>query len=242
MKVGKLFPFKPLLALTAKYISNEKILKYFDWILAAGRNHYQSGTSRLTPYIRERMYNPNFGIHRECETFFNKLGMKIHTDSDLRRMEITDIMTWLPNGLLLKADRLTMAASIELRVPFLDHTFLEFCLSLPDKLKLHGKTGKYVLKNLMEGLLPNEILYRKKQGFTLPIRQWFKGELYQRTCEILLDRKTQQRGFLRPDYMEKMLKTHRSGRENLANRIFILLCLEMWFRKYIDNSNNSGPC
>ena len=149
-------------------------------------------------------------------------------------MSYCDIKSWLPDDLLLKADKMTMAASLELRVPFLDHKVVEFATSLPDAFRLNGSQGKHLLKTLMQKYLPNEIIYRKKKGFPVPIAQWFREALYERVREVLLDERSLRRGYFRPAYVEGVLERHRSGRENLSRRIFSLLTLEIWHQKYID--------
>ena len=149
-------------------------------------------------------------------------------------MTYVDLKTWLPDDLLLKADKMTMACSLELRVPMLDHHLLEFSTALPDKFRRNGGQGKFLLKKLMERYLPNEIIYRPKKGFPVPIAVWFKGPLFDRVRDILLDTRTLARGYFRPEYLNHVLERHRSGAEDLSRRIFSLLALELWHRKYID--------
>jgi asparagine synthase (glutamine-hydrolysing) len=149
-------------------------------------------------------------------------------------MSYVDLKTWLPDDLLLKADKMTMACSLELRVPMLDHHLLEFATALPDHLRLNGTQGKYLLKKVMERHLPHEIIYRKKRGFPVPIAVWFRGPLYQRVRDILLDQRSLSRGYFRPEYIRRVLERHRAGSEDLSRRIFSLLTLELWHRKYVD--------
>ena len=116
----------------------------------------------------------------------------------------------------------------------LDHHLLEFATALPDHLRRNGGQGKYLLKKLMERYLPREIIYRKKQGFPVPIAIWFRGPLYERVCEILLDSRTLSRGYFEPDYIRHVIQRHRAGAEDLSRRIFSLIALELWHRKYVD--------
>ena len=140
----------------------------------------------------------------------------------------------LPDDLLLKADKMTMACSLELRVPMLDHKLLEFSTALPDQLRRNGDEGKFLLKKLMERYLPHEIIYRPKKGFPVPIAVWFRGPLFERVRDILLDTRTLGRGYFQSEYISHVLEQHRSGAEDLSRRIFSLLALELWHRKYID--------
>ena len=156
------------------------------------------------------------------------------TGTELKKMSYVDFKSWLPDDLLVKADKMTMAASLELRVPFLDHKIVEYAANLPDQFRLNGNQGKYLLKKFAENIIPNEIIYRKKKGFPVPIAQWFKGELYDKTREILLDEKSLNRGYFNKGYIENILNRHKNGKEDLSRRIFSLLNLELWHCKYID--------
>jgi len=99
---------------------------------------------------------------------------------------------------------------------------------------LNGNQGKFLLKRAMEGMLPHEIIYRKKRGFPVPVARWFREDLYERTASILLDRRAADRRYYRPGYVEGVLQRHRDGHEDLSRRIFSLLTLEMWHQKYVD--------
>jgi asparagine synthase (glutamine-hydrolysing) len=154
--------------------------------------------------------------------------------SDMARMAYADINSWLPEDLLLKADKMTMATSVELRVPLLDYQLMEFCVALPDDFRLNGHQGKYLMKKVMEKYLPHDIIYRKKRGFPVPIARWFRTDLREKAREILLDPKSVGRHYFKKTYVEDVLDKHATGREDLSRRIFSLLTLELWHRKYID--------
>jgi asparagine synthase (glutamine-hydrolysing) len=97
-----------------------------------------------------------------------------------------------------------------------------------------GKEGKHLLKKVMESYLPREIIYRQKKGFPVPIAVWFRGPLFERVRDILLDERTLSRGYFRPEYLRRTLVRHRAGAEDMSRRIFSLLTLELWHRKYVD--------
>jgi asparagine synthase (glutamine-hydrolysing) len=126
-----------------------------------------------------------------------------------------------------------MAASIELRAPFLDHELMELCYSMPDRFKLKGSVGKYILKDIMKDLLPKEIIWRRKRGFPVPLTSWFGGELQARARELLLSDKALSRGYFEPGYIRGLFDRINSGHD-LGKRIFSLITLELWHRKYCD--------
>jgi asparagine synthase (glutamine-hydrolysing) len=220
----------------------EKMQKYLEWLSQRFAERYQSIPSDVTPLIRARMFEPAF-LERtgtSVADYFQALLAHLQHASPLKRLSYTDIKSWLPDDLLVKADKMTMAASVELRVPFLDHKLLEFCLQLPDDLRLRGVTGKYLLKRLAQRWLPDDILYRKKQGFPVPIARWFRGKLRGAIEEILLDPRTLQRGYLRPDYVRQVLELHGSERGDYSRRILSMLILELWHRRFVDAGAASG--
>lgn len=217
-------------------IESEKVMKYWDWIGTPLSQRYWGISNDVTASLKGRMYQPQFyaQVGSTVGNYFEKLFGALEQGTDLRRMTYVDLKTWLPDDLLLKADKMTMACSLELRVPMLDHHLLEFSTALPDHLRRNGDQGKYLLKKLMERYLPREIIYRPKKGFPVPIAVWFRGPLFERVRDILLDARTLSRGYFRPEYIAQILERHRSGAEDLSRRIFSLLALELWHRKYID--------
>ena len=217
-------------------IRSEKIKKYWDWIGTPLAQRYRGISSNVTDSLRTKMYRPDFlaQVDHTVGDYFEKLFGTIEQGTNLRRMTYVDLRTWLPDDLLIKADKMTMACSLELRVPMLDHRLLEFATALPDHFRRNGNEGKYLLKKLMERYLPREIIYRQKKGFPVPIAVWFRGPLFERVRDILLDARTLSRGYFLPDYIRNVLERHRSGAEDLSRRIFSLLTLELWHRKYVD--------
>ncbi len=225
-------------AVGAAFAGHEKMTKYWDWAQMPLERRYQSISNDVTLSIKRRMYRDAslLDAHRETADYYAELFARLSRGSRLRKMTYSDLKSWLPDDLLVKADKMTMAASLELRVPFLDHKLVEYATALPDRLRLNGQHGKYLLKKYAETLLPHEIVYRRKQGFPVPISSWFRNELYTRTAEILLDRSSLDRGYFNPEYIENLLRRHRQGREDLSRRIFALLNLELWHRKYMDSA------
>jgi asparagine synthase (glutamine-hydrolysing) len=148
------------------------------------------------------------------------------------RIMYVDARLWLPDDLLTKVDRATMASSLEARVPYLDHRFFELCARLDTGLKQRGSTGKYVLKKIAERYLPAKIVHRDKQGFIVPLGEWFTGELGPLVADCLSAAGLGKRGIFAPGALERLLAQHRSGRKNHAMRLWVLVVLELWFRRY----------
>ncbi|BAV34014.1 asparagine synthase [Sulfuricaulis limicola] len=216
---------------------NEKRMKYWDWACQPLRERYQSISNDVTGSIKREMYHDALAPHlgTALRDYYVDLFDRLPAGhSDMARMAYADINSWLPEDLLLKADKMTMATSVELRVPLLDYQLMEFCVALPDDFRLNGHQGKYLMKKVMEKYLPHEIIYRKKRGFPVPIAKWFRTDLREKAREILLDPKSVGRHYFRKTYIENVLDKHATGSEDLSRRIFSLLTLELWHQKYID--------
>jgi asparagine synthase (glutamine-hydrolysing) len=151
----------------------------------------------------------------------------------LDRLLYADIKTYLVE-LLMKQDQMSMATSIESRVPFLDHELVEFAAALPDSWKLQGWTTKRVLREAMKGLLPASILARPKMGFPVPFSDWTRRAWNAVVREVLLDRRSRQRGILEPHAVDALLRAHAAGATDGGDRLWSLLNLELWHRTFID--------
>jgi asparagine synthase (glutamine-hydrolysing) len=148
-----------------------------------------------------------------------------------------DVRTYLPGDLLLKADIASMASSLEVRSPLLDHAVLELGLSLPDSLKVEGRRGKVALRRAFAGALPPEVAGRGKTGFGVPIARWFRGELHAPAREVLLGDTARKRGQMRLEVVARLLDEHAAGRADHAHRLWCLLMLELWQREYVDTAS-----
>jgi asparagine synthase (glutamine-hydrolysing) len=150
------------------------------------------------------------------------------------RLMSADTSNYLPNDLLVKVDIASMAVSLEARAPFLDHNVMEFAASLPARYKLRGLTTKYILKRALRGLLPDEILSRRKMGFGVPISHWFRSELKGFLSDTILSDKALGRGYFNPAVVRQLVDLHSSGRRDHAPQLWTLLMLELWHREFID--------
>ena len=151
----------------------------------------------------------------------------------LDRLLYTDIKTYL-HELLMKQDQMSMATSVESRVPFLDHKLVEFTCSLPERLKLRGGTTKYILRESMKGVLPEAILSRSKMGFPVPIASWFRGAYRSVIDEYVLSERAMSRGLFNRDFVRHLVNRHQSGAENHDERLWALVNFEIWQRQFFD--------
>ena len=148
-----------------------------------------------------------------------------------------DIMMYLPDDLLTKVDVASMAHALEARSPFLDHEFMEFAARIPSELKLRNRTSKYILREALRGILPDEILFRGKMGFCVPLDHWFRNELKGMAYETLLGQRAVERGYFRKEYVKKIFDEHVAGKWNWQYHIYNLLMLELWHRQFIDRGD-----
>ena len=151
-------------------------------------------------------------------------------------LQLLDAGTYLPDDLLVKADRASMATSLELRSPLLDREVLELGVSLPDSLRLDGRRGKAALRRAFADLLPPEIAKRGKTGFGVPLGAWFRGPLRELSGDLLLGPEARRRGQLRPDAVERVLGEHRDRTRDHGHRLWCLLVLELWQRTWLEGA------
>ena len=157
----------------------------------------------------------------------------------LAQMLYTDFKAWLVDDLLIKADKMTMANSVELRVPFLDYRVVEYAATIPSNMKLRGGTVKWILKQALTGVVPDEIRTRPKVGFPTPLAEMFRGKLADYVEAVLLSRRALQRGYFRPEKIREIVGDHKSGRANHHDILWRLLVLEEWHRRFADRPRSA---
>jgi asparagine synthase (glutamine-hydrolysing) len=154
----------------------------------------------------------------------------------LSRVLYLDTKTYLPGDILAKVDRMSMLASLEVRIPILDHIFLEWVTGLPAEWKMRGKKQKYIFSRLAERVgVPKEVLERPKQGFALPLRHWMRNELKDLIMSVLLDSSALQRGYFNPQGVQRLLDEHFQGHRDHSARIWRFLMFELWHRNFLEN-------
>ncbi len=154
---------------------------------------------------------------------------------EVARLQRLDVETYLPDDILVKADRTSMLHSLELRVPLLDHKVLELAFRMPTALKRRGGRGKAILRDTFADRLPAGILARGKQGFGIPARSWLHGDLSGMVRDVFSDRRTRQRGLFEPAGLDRLLASSTRGGRDLANEIWTVLVLELWHREVVDS-------
>ena len=212
-----------------------KYKKYLEWLSLPLEKRYMGTSGYLTETLRKELYRDDYFENKgnyAKDTFASYFGKVSHKRDIVNRMLYVDTKTWLVDDLLLKADKMTMAASIELRVPFLDHRLVELSASLPSSYKIRNNEGKFILKKIMEHRLPKEIVYRSKMGFPVPTAQWMKDELRGKVREILLDRDSITRYYFDNDKISGIIRDNNEGKDDYSRILLTLLILEIWNSHY----------
>lgn len=169
------------------------------------------------------------------ETYLKHIEQE-RPDSDfLSRMTYLELKLRLPELLLMRVDKITMATSVEARVPFLDHHLVEYAMSLPRSLKVQGTTGKHILKRALEEVLPHDLLYEKKRGFGAPVREWFREGLGGWFDDHLLNSRMRSRNLLNYDFIARMLVEHRNKSKDWGFHLWALLNVSLWYERWIDS-------
>ncbi len=164
--------------------------------------------------------------------FMRDYFSQARTADRLNQQSFVDVKTYLVDDILVKVDRMSMATSLEARVPFLDHRIVEFAFRVPGSLKIKNGETKYILKETMRDLLPEKILTRDKQGFSIPIKNWIRNELKDMMLDILSPEKIRREGFFQVDYINRLVDEHLRGKENHSHRLWALMMFEWWYDLY----------
>ena len=254
------------------YILNQRLLKTYRAVPRTLRDSLRSGIAGsrlLSGDIRRKLQHSIFGRAEDLEALYLDNFYAAFSRAEQRRLLVApfdatydsylhywnsqpnaallprmlyaDQKTYLVE-LLMKQDQMSMACSIESRVPFLDHHLVEFAATVPDHMKLRGGVGKYILKRAVEDILPRDIVYRKKMGFPTPLRQW----LMEPSADALLAQLQDRDGLLAPyidfTYLNDLLSRHKSGLEDATDRIWRLLNLQIWGNIFITSRTGAFAC
>ncbi|HEY3128369.1 MAG TPA: asparagine synthase (glutamine-hydrolyzing) [Acidobacteriota bacterium] len=244
-------PFNRVLApgvsfLNHYFLRSKRVAKYAPLLNTPFKSYYYSRTSNPYRFFNSRMdelYSKDFAecVDKErSASAATKYLVNGAQGNRLNTMLYVDTKTWLVDDLLLKADKMTMANSVELRVPLLDHKVLEFAASLPENFKIRRFTTKYIAKRILNHRVPKEILNRRKAGFPVPYESWLRTDLRDWLLDILLDRKTIARGYFKKKCIEELVSEDlRSG--SYSKEIFSLAVLELWHRVFLDKEAAPVP-
>jgi asparagine synthase (glutamine-hydrolysing) len=163
------------------------------------------------------------------QSVFDHLSSYDETNAEL----FIDLKTYLPDDILVKIDRMSLAASLEARVPFLDHRLVEFVFSLPGSLKVKGLTSKWLLKNAMAGILSDKTIHRSKEGFSIPMKAWLRTELKDFLLDTLSEERITREGLFKYAAVKKMIDAHLKGKENYSHPLWSLIVFETWRDRYL---------
>ena len=203
-------------------------------------SRYLDNVSVFTGLNKDSLYTADFSDQlrntSHLNSYFLELSRNVKTDAALDSLLYIDSKTYLPGDILTKVDRMSMAVSLEARVPLLDHKLIEFVTRIPASMKLAGFETKHLFKQAIADLVPAEIVNRPKQGFGVPIQQWINQQLRERIRDTLNDPRTLQRGYVTRSHVELLLDEHERGRRDHAMALWSLLMLELWHRQYVDRS------
>jgi asparagine synthase (glutamine-hydrolysing) len=200
-------------------------------------NRYLGYETYFTDQMKERLYTDEtnervrgMDAYSEHRRYF----ARVKDAAPLNQLLYVDLKTFLPCLNLSTTDKTSMAANLEVRVPFLNHELVELAASMPPHLKLRGLKRKYILKRAAEKLLPREVVWRKKAGFGAPIRSWLRGALRPLVDDLLSEETIKRRRLFRPAEVRRIIAANLSGREDYNLQVFQLLTLELWQRTFID--------
>lgn len=242
---NKLMPIPGLFVVPSQILANqvqntftERLYRFSRTLATDYRCRYTGYTAYFTQEQKLELYSQAWREKLHPIATYELIAQKFdeaNTTSRMDQMLYADIATYLPDALMTKVDIASMAVGLEGRSPFLDHEFMELTASIPSNLKIKGLDNKkYILKKALEGVLPHEIIYRSKRGFSIPISAWFKGDLREYAHDTLLSQKSRSRGYFNMNYIEKILEDHATTKINYGNHIWALLTLELWFQTYFD--------
>jgi asparagine synthase (glutamine-hydrolysing) len=242
----KIMPIHKLIILPiTKFLAKNIKNTFFDRVNIFAKTLTENYNYRYVNYIRyfsneakKEIYTDNFkektkGINSYdiVANKFKEAGTKNKTEQAL----FADFSTYLPNDLLVKVDIDSMAVSLEGRSPFLDHELLELTAQIPFNLKLKGLNNKkYILKESLRGMVPDEVMFRPKMGFGVPLDSWFRNELKDYAYKTILSKKALSRNLFKKNAIKKMLDEHNNTKISHAYKIWALITLELWFQKYFD--------
>jgi asparagine synthase (glutamine-hydrolysing) len=199
--------------------------RWSSWF--AGFDHAEKRRLLSPELLRESAAAPSSRI-------FARYLDSVAGEPPLHQMLYVDTKVWLPDDLLMKMDRMSMGASLEARVPLLDHKLVEFAATLPPSFKLRGMSGKIMLKAWAREMVPREVVDRRKVGFTVPVAEWFRAGLKDFLSDTLFSSRARARGYFDTGHVERLLKDHLEGRRDHSRALWTLLQLELWHRMFVD--------
>jgi len=200
---------------------------------------YFHSVSLMRGPMREQLFSAEFKRQRGgygAREVFDRHAAQAGTDDPLALIQYLDLKTYLVGDINTKVDRASMAHSLEVREPLMDHKLVEWLATLPSNLKVRGREGKFLLKKAMEPHLPQDVLYRPKMGFAVPLERWFRGPLKQRVRDAVLGERLASTGWFNRPYLEHLVSAHQAGTRDYSSPLWTLLMFEAFLRNVVDTS------
>jgi asparagine synthase (glutamine-hydrolysing) len=204
---------------------------------------YASWLTLFSPEMRAELLSPELSGqldgHDPAAPYPNLYGRLNggSTADHLNRLMYVDVKTWLADAYMEKTDKATMACSLEARLPLLDHRLVELAFQIPGRYKIRGWSTKRIFKRAVRGLVPGEVLRKRKHGFAVPLDPWFRGELRSFAFDVLLDPATSRRGYFEPRVVERLWREHVEGRAVWDEQLWVLMNFELWHRRFLDRAS-----
>ena len=209
----------------------------FEGLARSAVSSYFHTVSLMRGPMREALFSPRFKTDLagyNAQEVFTRHAANANTDDPLALIQYLDLKTYLVGDINTKVDRTSMAHSLEVREPLMDHELVEWLATLPSAHKIQGQEGKAIFKKSMEPYLPHEVLYRPKMGFSVPLARWFRGPLKQRVRDAVLGDRLKDTGWFNPDYLNHLVDAHQSGRADYSAPLWALLMFEAFLRQVVD--------
>ena len=212
----------------------------FEGLARSSVEAYFHSVSILRDPMRDALFSPRFKTELagyNAQEIFSHHASRSGTDDPLALIQYLDLKTYLVGDINTKVDRASMAHSLEVREPLMDHELVEWLATLPSSLKIRGQEGKYLFKKSMEPHLPQDVLYRPKMGFSVPLARWFRGPLKQRVRDAVLGERLRATGWFNTAYLEHLVEAHQSGARDYSAPLWTLLMFEAFLRQVVDGDD-----
>jgi len=200
---------------------------------------YFADLSIFRPDEKAALVSPELKAELDGRDPFNRFARhfeRVRGLDPLSRLLYVDLKTWLANDILVKVDRMSMANSLEVRSPLLDHKVIEFAATVAPDLKYRGSISKYLLKKYLESRVPRSVIYRQKQGFEIPVAKWLREDLREMASDLLLSQRSLMRGYLRPEQIHTLWQQHQRNTRDHSAKLWALMMLELWQRSFVDQA------
>ncbi len=216
----------------------------FEGLSRSSVQAYAHSMSIFRSPMRAQLFSTRFrneAAGYDAAEVFARHAARAGTNDPLALIQYLDTKTYLVGDINTKVDRASMAHSLEVREPLMDHELVEWLATLPSSLKVRGQEGKFLLKKAMEPRLPHEVLYRPKKGFAVPLARWFRGPLKQRVRDAVLGARLAETGWFNRGYLEHLVEAHQNGSRDYSAPLWTLLMFEAFLRKVVDEAPSPQP-